>query len=192
MIKLTNNWEGRNYVKQSKAMRWFHFKQKVRNFFKQVIKWMVIIAILAGIIQYFRWAYPMTVVNVRETITQVDTLTPKINELKDEVLDLLKECESGGASEETGLVVFDSNKVASLGQYQFQKATVVAYYKKLYNKDITGKEALMIALDSDQARKLASDIIFTTTNDKGVNNWYNCTKKQGLESKVAFINKISK
>ena len=191
-MKITNTSEGRAYVKQAKAMVWYHRKQKARNFFKKIIRGALVILAVAGIVQYARWAYPMTVVNIRETVTQVDTLTPKINELKAEVLDLLMKCESEGYTEATGLIVYDSNKVPSIGQYQFQKATIVAYYKKLYNQDITGKEAILIALDTDKARKLASDIIFTLEEDKGINNWYNCNKKNGLSAKVEIINKLSK
>jgi hypothetical protein len=190
-MKLTNNWEGRNYIKHNRDMRTGQFKNKVKSFFKKLMFWVSAVLILVGVGAYARWAYPMTEINIRETLVQVDNLGPKIDMLKNEVLDSLQSCESGGSNDDTGLIVFDSNKVASLGLYQFQKLTVIAYYKTLYGKTITGKEALMIALDRNQARKLASDIIFSN-DSKGVNNWYNCNKKNGLEAKVAFINKISK
>ena len=175
------------------ATRWEVIKFRIRKFLKKLFKVVVIIAVITVITMYVRWAYPTNVYNVREVITQVDTLTPKIKELKREVLDTLQSCESNGSNEEDGLIVYDSNKVASIGQFQFQKKTVIGYYKALYNKDITGKEAIIIALTTNDARQLAEDIIFSNLqNDKGIDNWYNCNKKHSLSIKIAFINKLSK
>jgi hypothetical protein len=175
------------------ATRWEVIKFRIRKFLKKLLKVVLFIALITVITMYVRWAYPTNVYNVREVITQVDTLTPKIKELKREVLDTLQSCESNGSNEEDGLIVYDSNKVASIGQFQFQKKTVIGYYKALYNKDITGKEAIIIALTTNDARQLAEDIIFSNLqNDKGIDNWYNCNKKHSLSSKIAFINKLSK
>ena len=97
-----------------------------------------------------RYTWPVTVYSVTEKPVAVDNLGPKVQELKHEVLNKLRACESGGANSETGLIVFDSNNKASIGSYQFQKATVVHYAKLLNNKQISGKEAVMIALDEDR------------------------------------------
>ena len=63
--------------------------------------------------------------------------------------------------------------------------TIIHYYKTLYSKDITKKEAVLIALDNEKAEQLASDIIFET--EKGYRNWLNCSNKHGLAERVKFI-----
>lgn len=194
-IKFTNTSEARNYVAQQKAMKRYHKIQSVKSFFISLIKRIMLLGLVVGLLfagyEYTRLNNPLIKVQIQEKEVLIDNLGPKIDELKTEVLDSLQKCESQGANEDTGLIVFDSNKVASIGLYQFQKTTVQHYYKTLYSKDITGKEAIEIALDGEQSRKLASDIIFSN-DSKGINNWYNCNKKNNLETKVAFIKKISK
>jgi hypothetical protein len=120
----------------------------------------------------------------------VDTLSIKVDELKSDMLDTLQACERSKYTEDDGIIIFDSNNKASIGTFQFQKATVIHYYKTLYGKDITGKEAVLIALDDNKARELAHDIIFSSKN--GLSNWYNCTQKHGLEGQLAVINKLIK
>lgn len=171
------------------ATKWEVIKFKVRKFLEKVLLVIVIGLVIAGIVQYFRVMYPTTIYNVRETKVEVDNLTGKIEDLKSDVLDSLKSCESQGAKESDGLIVFDSNKKASIGLYQFQVLTVVHYYKTLYGKDITKKEAIVIALDEKLSRQLANDIIFQ--DSKGVDNWFNCKNKKGLSENIKWINKIS-
>lgn len=124
----------------------------------------------------------------------LDNLTDKINELKGELINDLKMCESGGASEETALITFDphpTNKkvqVASLGNFQFKVSTIQHYYSKFYSQDLTNKEAVLIALDDKKASELASEIIF---KDGALSNWYNCNKKMGLQQQLDIINKIT-
>ena len=125
---------------------------------------------------------------VQEKQVLVDNLKGKIEEIKDEALESLKQCESAGYSEEDGIIIFDSNNQASIGQFQFQKKTVIHYYKILFNKDITAKEAVLIAMDTAQAKKLAYEIIYKT--EKGHTNWYNCSKKIGLTETLKIVNKL--
>lgn len=113
----------------------------------------------------------------------------KVDTLKAEVVALLRACESSGFKETDGLIIFDSNKVASVGTLQFQKKTVIYYYKTLYGKDISGKEALLIALDDTLSGQLATDIMFTTKNKAG-KDWYNCTVRHNLDAKIDIINKL--
>lgn len=126
----------------------------------------------------------------------LDNLTKKINQLKGEMLRDLKQCESAGITEENGLVTFDPHptkkqvQIPSFGSYQEKKSFIQYYYKTLYNKDITGKEAILIALDDEKAGELASDVIFKT--DKGLSNWYNCSKKHNLESRLNIIKELEK
>ena len=126
----------------------------------------------------------------RVVVSQIttDTLTPKIEEIQNKALADLKACESGGSTEKDGIIIFDSNNKASIGSFQFQKATVIHYYKTLYQKDITGKESILIALDDEKAESLARDIIFTT--EKGYSNWYNCSNKIKLQQTLLVLNTL--
>lgn len=182
-MKITNTNEAKSYIQQIK-------RNKRENRLITCFKVISLILLLAIAYNY------LTTPKMPETITitkEIDNLTPKIEQLKAEVLDTLQACESNGYTDDIGLIKFDSNAKASIGLYQFQKATVISYYKTLYNKNITGKEAVIIALDTPQARQLASDIIFKAGKaDKGINNWYNCNNKHQLSAKVEFINKLIK
>ena len=124
-IKLTNNWEGRNYMKYQKENRFAQFKNKVKSFFKKVLFWSIVILALAGTVQYFRWAYPTEVVveKVKEVIIN--------QEIKYPVLDRIAECESGNKHYgESGQVLLmgNTNKTVDIGRYQintvwFKKAS---------------------------------------------------------------------
>lgn len=160
------------------------------------IYWFIIILIISYVIYWLGGKFNSEVVYERELVEKqilLDNLTDKINELKGELINDLKMCESGGASEDTALITFDphpTNKkvqIASLGNFQFKVSTIQHYYKKFYNKDLTNKEAVLIALDDKKASELASDIIFI---DGAVSNWYNCNKKMGLQGQLDIINKI--
>jgi hypothetical protein len=87
-MKLTNNWEGKNYIKHNRDMRTGQFKNKVKSFFKKVLFWSVVILVLAITIQYFRWAYPNT--EIREVVKEVIVN----QEIKYPVLDRIAQCES--------------------------------------------------------------------------------------------------
>jgi hypothetical protein len=121
---------------------------------------------------------------VKEEV-MVDNLTPKIAELKTKVVDDIQKCESKGYKENDGIIIFDSNSEASIGTMQFQRKTVIHYYKTLYGKTITPKEAILIALDDEKAEALAHDIIFK--DSKGVGNWYNCSKKIDAQGRISTI-----
>lgn len=172
------------------ATRFQVFKFRVKRFIRKTIIFILVTvtAILsAGYLIEIKT--PAEVIRTTEYITADNDLKAKIIELKSEVLDKLKKCESGELTEDSGLIVFDSNKVASIGLYQFQVKTVIGYYKALYGKDITGKEAIEIALSEEKSRKLAEDIIFGEKD--GINNWYNCKNKNNLSENITWINKIS-
>jgi hypothetical protein len=119
-------------------------------------------------------------------IVFADTFTDKIETAKNDVIDRLAQCESGGHKADDGILVFDTNNKASIGELQFQKDTVRHYVKKLYGKDITGREAVIWALDTEKARQLAKDIIFTTENGVGA-DWVNCDRWHGLSARVELI-----
>jgi hypothetical protein len=122
-------------------------------------------------------------------VIKVDNLTPKIEQLKADVLSLLKSCESKGYKESDAPIILDSNDRMSLGLFMFQKKTVIYFEKKLHDKTVTGLEATLIALNEKQATQLAKDIIFTV--DGGVDEWHNCSVKLGLEQKVNLIKSLT-
>lgn len=118
-------------------------------------------------------------------------LNSKIDSLKDDVVAQLMSCESGGHKEEDGIIIFDSNNKASIGQAQFQVNTVIHYSKLLYGKTVTRKEAVLIAIDKDRAAQLTKDIMFKTKNMAG-KDWVNCNKKLGLDAQILMIKRLEK
>lgn len=167
-------------------------KYKIAKFMREVVRLTIFSLIISGIaIGVFMYYFPNRVIVSQIT---TDTLTPKIEEIQNKALADLKDCESGGVSESVGLITFDPHQTnkkveeASLGSFQFKKATVIHYYKTLYQKDITGKEAVLIALDDQKAESLARDIIFTT--EKGYSNWYNCSNKIKLQQTLLVLNTL--
>lgn len=130
----------------------------------------------------------------------VEKFQNNISEMKDEVVNTIYDCERSGKVEEDGLITFDplvSNpkktapkNIASLGTLQLKQTTVIGYYKSLYGKDITMKEAALIALDDEKAKALTRDIIFQT--EGGWANWENCGIKHGIKAKVGIIKQLEK
>lgn len=110
-------------------------------------------------------------------------ITPsKIEEMKADVLNRLEKCENPSKKP----IVFDSNGVASVGQFQWQPHSFQHYWEKMTGEKITEKEAVIKALDDATARRLASYVIFET--DKGsAKDWVNCTKWHDLGTLVEFI-----
>ena len=169
-------------------------KQKIKRF---TLTWGVVILVLVA--SYYIGTRKSEIVYEKEIIDKqviLDNLIEKINELKGKLVNDIRQCESGGYEESDGLVTFDphpTNKkvqALSFGLYQFKKSTVQHYYKTLMGKDITGLEAIQIALSEDKSAELASKIIFETTN--GLSNWYNCTKKVNAKGQLETINMLLK
>lgn len=77
----------------------------------------------------------------------------------------------------------------SWGVFQFKIPTVQFYYQKLYNKELTEMEAMLIALDEKKATKLAEDIIFKV--EGGVWEWSGAKKNKAYLSKqIPFIREL--
>lgn len=164
------------------------FKRKVKMLFRGFVRLSIIagigyaIYIAGGIFQ------PRSI--AVDNIIEVDNLTPKIAELKSNLVNAIQKCESKGHKESDGIIIFDSNNEASIGTMQFQRKTVVYYYKILYGKTITPKKAILIALDDEKAEQLAHDIIFK--DSKGVNNWFNCANKIDAKGRLATIKELTR
>lgn len=118
---------------------------------------------------------------------EIDRLDVKIDQLKNEVLDTLAKCESGGREVS---IVFDSNAKPSLGNFQWQPHSFQHYHLKRTGEKITERQAVVAALDDVKARELAAYVIFET--DKGVaKDWVNCAKWHGLQAKVDLIKSLT-
>jgi hypothetical protein len=176
------------------ATKWQVLKWKVQEFLKKLIRIITWTGLTATIVYLIFMAgatfNPIVSYAVQEKIVQSDSLMKKIKFLQDEVVATIKSCESAGLKESDGIIILDSNNKMSIGMLQFQKLTVIHYYKNIYGKDITAKEAVEIALDEQLSTELATAIIFST--DKGLSNWLNCANKNNLAPKVAVIKELMK
>ncbi len=124
---------------------------------------------------------------------KINKSAKRLAEIKNELVeDLSIECEVKGVPEgqRNGKTIMDTNGYYSRGAWQFQTKTVQYYYGKLYNKEITVDEAVLIAHTEDKARTLAYDIIWKEIG--GVFNWQNCTDKLGLAQKIEIIRDLEK
>jgi hypothetical protein len=120
----------------------------------------------------------------------VDGTPAKLDALKADVVARLESCESAGHDADSGLIVFDSNHIASLGVLQWQVKSVQYYEKLLHQQEVTGTQAVAIAMDAAQARALATEVIFDTSD--GLHNWINCGNKLQLAPEVAVIKKLGR
>lgn len=127
---------------------------------------------------------------VLEYVQAEDTMGPKVETMKMEIVHKIQDNERAGHTEDDGIIIFDTNKEMSIGTYQYQKKTVIYYYKKLYGQDITPKQAVLIALDDAKSEKLTYDILFK--EEKGWSNWYNASIKYDLPAKISVIKELEK
>ena len=102
------------------------------------------------------------------------------NEIND-ILNVLEKCESSG---DANAINWNDNGVgknrASFGAYMFKVGTIQQFIK-----GISDFEAIKLAGDKAESRKLASIIIFETKG--GIYNWRNCMDKHGLLKRVNFV-----
>ena len=131
----------------------------------------------------------------------------KIDTLKNAVVTQLLDCERSVYGDDDGLVTYDPTDTQylnnqtkktivdkgemSYGVLQFKKSTVQYYTKLQTGKVITGKEALMIALDKESASKLAKYVMFETRNKASV-DWKSCAIKYNLDSRIDIIKNLEK
>lgn len=123
----------------------------------------------------------------------------KVDQLKSELAEELKGCESPGDTINTKPVIADNNAegtlkggdIPSIGGFRFKVSTVTGYYKQMTGNQITPTEAVILALDYPRAKELAKFIIFETKEgDKGVDNWRTCAARLKLHSRVEAIKQL--
>jgi len=188
--------------KPRKYTRMQIFRYKLVKFMKRVMIWLVIINLgawaLIGAYTIGGQNNPM-IIHAEKEIDMSDIMFGrKVENLKDDVITRLQACERGQYNESDGLIKYDPlvsdpsktslKNVPSIGTLQFKQTTVQGYYKSLYGKDITLKEAAIIALDDAKAKELAKDIIFNTKG--GWTNWRNCSNRLELVKDIEIIKKI--
>ena len=105
--------------------------------------------------------------------------------------DLSIGCESKGHSDPDGIIIFDSNNEASVGRFQFQRATVKYYVKMFDGRDISNSEAIAIAIDKVKATELAEKILFLDEG-KSEGNWYTCDRKMNIGARVQLLKNLMK
>lgn len=117
-----------------------------------------------------------------------------ITEMQYQIVDeLARDCETLNRKEPDSTIIFDTNNEPSIGAWQYQRDTVVRYYKKFYHQEITRTEAIAIAIDHDKARELTRKILFEEEGayyEGGYGNWTNCARKLNLPSRIDSINAI--
>ena len=115
----------------------------------------------------------------------------KIEALKDAVVtDIGHNCESRGRKTLTDpVIILDTNNRASIGIMQWQVSSVISYYKTLYKRDLSAKEAVMIALDDQKAMALAKDVMFLTKN-KASKDWYTCSQRMNADERIDIIKSL--
>lgn len=169
------------------ATGWQRFKAKCVRIIKVTAACAALVAVTAGIYMAGQWTAPVQAVEVEKAV-YIEKLPEQIEKLKDNVVAELEKCESSGYASDKGIIIFDSNNKASVGPLQMQKDHVIHFSMKLYNKSITGMEAVKIAIDPVTARPFAKDVLFKV--EDGWKEWYNCGRKLGLETKIDYIKEM--
>lgn len=119
----------------------------------------------------------------------IDTTPEKIAELKLKTIHrLANECETAGVVEPDAAIVFDSNHQMSIGRYMWQIKSVQHWVKELYDRDISRKQAILIAVGEGDVNldELTVRVMFDI--EDGWKEWYNCSKRLGLDREVEIIN----
>lgn len=121
-----------------------------------------------------------------ENVVTLDTTKEIISKEKANILDLLEVCESKGNE---NAINWEDNGAgknrASFGAYMFKVGTVQRFIPGL-----TDFQAVAIASNKAESRKLAEKIIFET--EGGIYNWKNCMIQKDLLSKVEFVKELEK
>jgi len=190
--------------------RWTSFKSRARAVIKKACIYSAIVAVAVGASYKY---FPRNTVSYVAPIAEAaevcgascqelaaQLVGQKIEKLKDELVEDIGKCESGGAKDPDGLIIFDTNNEASVGHLQFQRATVIHYMMKFFEKAIDRSDAIAISIDSKLSHNLAKTIIFEEDvwydKDKFPHgswaNWYNCSMKVNAPVRVAAIKAIAK
>jgi hypothetical protein len=115
-------------------------------------------------------------------MTIAEAKAASLNQRKDEIMQELATCESGGTGEAERPIV--GGRGAFLGRFQFMPRTVISYVQQRDGRVLSFEEAKGLAHDYEQAKELAKYMIFEQGR---VNDWPLCARKIGLANHVAEI-----
>ncbi len=135
--------------------------------------------------------------DVQAVTPQTIDLTPqKIESLKSDLVERLSQCESAGNPNIA--TTYDNNKAGTLkgedvfsyGVMQWKSRTLKGFAQQRDGSVLSTKEAVILALNNVEAKKLAQYTIFETKG--GIYHWANCADKLNLVAEVEAIKKLSK
>ncbi len=193
------------------------FKHRFFHAMNQMVRKIVVVSGALGVIAVFVVAshiatkhfWPKIVTAQVPLDMSNEMFRAKIESLKDGVVNELLSCEGAGYNEDSGLVTYDPTDAQydslvsngkktivdkgemSYGILQFKKSTVITYVKLKDSKVITGKEALLIALDKKSAAELSKFVMFETKG-KASGDWKNCARTLNLDAKIDVIKQLAK
>lgn len=176
------------------ATAWQVLKWRIKKLFRKIF---ILAALgIAGAITVLaiREAYPKIEYKAQITEVMIDNLTPKIDQLKGELLKDMWDNERAGHDEDDALISWDPNpnhksvEIASVGTCQWKIPTMQESYLKHYGKQLTRKEAILVALDDNKCKELMATVIFTEEN--GWQKWYNSGVKYNAKSRLAIIKQL--
>lgn len=177
---------------QNRSAKFISMKRGLSKAFKgYFLTGLVLTGLYAGLLANNKYLVSPTYAEVPYDVSD-KRFAEKIEVLKDTVVDeVADKCESKGYKPDAGVIVFDSNNRASLGRFQLQVKTVQYYEKLLYNRVISGQEAIEIAIDPVRSHELARDIMFKTPNMAG-KDWVTCSARLGTDAKIQIIKQLEK
>jgi len=164
-------------------------KKQYRNskgrFSSRVLHIIVYLIAIVGILAIAYLSQQKPQIEYVDKVVVIDTTKEIIQKEKVAILDLLEKCESGGNENSINWNDGGTGKnKASFGAYMFKVGTVQNFVKGL-----TDFQAIALASNRIESRKLAETIIFET--EGGIYNWYNCMVSNNLLSRVNFVKQLS-
>ncbi len=184
------------------------FKAKHKGFVKFLVLIIVFLTTLFIGLQIVTSKVEMETIEIEQAQdVSMERFEKHIEKLKNDVVAQLKKDESGGINIGDGDIFYTHDpqrakrpickKIGGLrdimcdswGNFQYKITTVQYYYQKLYDKSITQKEALLIALDDKKAEELTKDIVFKHVG--GVWEWTSAqNKKDWYNMRITFIREL--
>src|ERR1035437_5945095 len=94
-----------------------------------MLKWFILSVVIAGGMVgtaiWYQHKYPIIETKTVTIDNSGDMFAQKVDSLEKSVVEAVRACESTGHKESDGLIIFDSNKVASIGTLQWQVKSVI-------------------------------------------------------------------
>ncbi len=173
---------------------WQVLMAKVKHIIYLIVIGLVIFTIFFGVGYIGSKMFPTVKYEQIEKEVVLDNLTAKVDELKASLIKDIFDIERAGHKESDGLITWDPNpnhksvQIASIGSCQFKVSTIQYYMTKLHQKTLSGKDAILLALDDEKCKQLMNDVIFTEKD--GWKNWLNSGIKVNAQARLAIIREL--